>query len=71
MRSSLWLAIFVLVCCVLFVAESKSLGTTTGLTQKKILRFRREIFGFKISDILKAMLKMFFDTLMDSIPIIG
>ncbi|GBN34760.1 hypothetical protein AVEN_222058-1 [Araneus ventricosus] len=71
MRPSLWLGIFVLVCCTLFIAESKSLGFTDASKQRKIIRFKREIFGFQISDIIASLIKAFVDSILDAIPVIG
>ncbi|CAL1283356.1 unnamed protein product [Larinioides sclopetarius] len=70
MRSSSWLGIFVLVCCLLFIAESKSLGLTGAFKQRKIIRFRREIFGIKISDIIADIIEDFVDFILDAISYI-
>ncbi|CAL1283357.1 unnamed protein product [Larinioides sclopetarius] len=78
MRSSLWLGIFVLVCCILFVAESKSLGSTNAFKQRKIIRIRRDIFGFSFSDVahlmagfIGAFMKSFVDSILNGLPVIG
>ncbi|PRD28420.1 UNVERIFIED_CONTAM: hypothetical protein NCL1_32423 [Trichonephila clavipes] len=72
MRTTYYLAIFVLVCCILVYIEAKPMTSLAeGTEMKRSTRMRRQMSDFSLSNIIKIILKAVIDSILQGMPVVG